>query len=322
MTGTVVGQLNERLPQRMRTIIIKFVARIGQLVMPLAVSALVVGCASVEDADRSASVPPTIVVTHSVLGSLVAEIVGAQADVDVFIPNGVDPHEWEPSAKDVEAMNGALLVVANGLGLEEGLEGVLSRAESPVFFAGAHVEVLESGDQHDTEHQHDVEDPHFWTDPITMIDVVEALRDELAGLGIDVAASAATVIGDLESLDADVASLLSEIPDTKRVLVTGHVSMTYFAARYGFEALGSIVPSLSTAAEASAANLAGLKRVIADEEVSVIFSEVGSPDDVVMALAAEAGVRVAILDTLTVPGGTYRSYLWALASQVRDALTA
>jgi len=54
----------------------------------------------------------------------------------------------------------------------------------------------------------------------------------------------------------------------------------------------------------------------------VIFSEVGSPDDVVMALAAEAGVRVAILDTLTVPGGTYRSYLWALASQVRDALTA
>jgi zinc/manganese transport system substrate-binding protein len=53
----------------------------------------------------------SIVVTYSVLGSLVKEMVGDLATVTVLIPNGLDPHEWEPSAKDIEKVNNANLVV-------------------------------------------------------------------------------------------------------------------------------------------------------------------------------------------------------------------
>jgi zinc/manganese transport system substrate-binding protein len=327
----------------MRTIIINLMRRSFPLVLASALA--ITGCGS-GGSSGNGSAAPSIVVTHSVLGAIVSDLVLDSADVTVLIPNGIDPHEWEPSAKDVEAINSATLVVANGLDLEEALNDVLDNAESPVFFAADHITPLTSSDSHDhahdDEHAHDEEakaedddhahddehehgegDPHFWTDPVSVAEVVEHLSEELATVGLDVSSRADALIADLNALDGEVSELLSVIPDEKRVMITGHVSMAYFAAHYGFELLGSVVPNLSTSAEASAANLAELKDVIADEGVSVIFAELGAPDDVVSALADEAGVRVVVLPSHLVPDeGTYRSFLLALASEVRDALTA
>lgn len=292
----------------------------------------IVACGSSE----SASDRPTVVATHAILGSIVSELVGETTEIVVLIPNGVDPHEWQPSAKDVERLSAASLVVANGGSLEGGLVDTLESLDGPVFYAIDHVESLDDadhestsghdhsakGDEHAGEHAHEEGDPHFWTDPLAVADVVSALGAELAAVGVGVAGRDSDMVADLADLDDEVRSLLSTIPDDDRVLITGHESMAYFAAHYDFELLGSIVPGLSTAAEASAENLADLKAVIADEGVEVIFTEAGSPDEVVRALADETGVRVARLDTLTIPDdGRYRSYLIELASQVADALT-
>ena len=142
-------------------------------------------------------------------------------------------------------------------------------------------------------------------------------------MGLDVAERAEALIADLSALDAEVRESLSAIPVEDRVMITGHVSMAYFAAHYGFELLGSIVPSLSSSAEATAANLSELKEAIAAEGVSVIFAELGAPDDVVEALASETGARVVVVSSHLVPDdNTYRSFLLRLASEVRDALTA
>ncbi|MEN9804931.1 MAG: hypothetical protein RIS41_1778 [Actinomycetota bacterium] len=297
-------------------------------------------CGSGESSDSSET-RPSIVATHAVLGAIVSDLVGDAAEVSVLVPNGVDPHEWEPSAKDVESINGATLVVANGLNLEESLTSVLQSADSPVFYAADHITPMSveseehaHGDEHghddgpnpeakdEGDHAHDG-DPHFWTDPLAVADVVEHLSEELVAIGLDVAANAETLIADLTALDAEVADLLSAVPAERRVLVTGHVSLAYFAAHYDFELLGSVVPSLSTSAEATAANLAELKAVIAAEGVSVIFAELGAPDEVVGALSEETGVRVVVVSSHLVPDdNTYRSFLLRLASEVRDALTA
>ena len=326
----------------MRTIIIYVMRR--SLPVVLASALAITACGS-SGSSGNGSTAPSIVVTHSVLGAIVSDLVLDSADVTVLIPNGIDPHEWEPSAKDVEAINSATLVVANGLDLEEALNDVLDNAESPVFFAADHITPLDSSDDHDhghdegheeepksaddehahdnEQHEHEEGDPHFWTDPVSVAEVVEHLSEELSTVGLDVSSRADALIADLNALDGAVSELLSVIPNEKRVMITGHVSMAYFAAHYGFELLGSVVPNLSTSAEASAANLAELKEVIADEGVSVIFAELGAPDDVVSALADEAGVRVVVLPSHLVPDeGTYRSFLLALASEVRDALTA
>ena len=90
----------------------------------------------------------SIVVTYSVLGSLVKDLVGNQANVTVSIPNGLDPHDWEPSAKDIVAINKADLVVQNGLGLEGGMEKALGTAADngvKFFTASDHISVRHVG---------------------------------------------------------------------------------------------------------------------------------------------------------------------------------
>ena len=90
-----------------------------------------------------------IVVTTAVLGSVVEDLVDDRASVTVLMGNGVDPHDWAPSAQDLEAVYAADLVVANGLGLEEGLQDALGQAEAEgtrVFEATDHIDVRDLGE--------------------------------------------------------------------------------------------------------------------------------------------------------------------------------
>ena len=105
------------------------------------------------DANTTASTRPTVVVTYSVLGNIVEQLVGDAATVTTLIPDGQDPHEFEPSAKDIESLNNATIVVSNGLDFEEGLEETLENAKTAgvnVFMAGDHITVRElSEEDHD-----------------------------------------------------------------------------------------------------------------------------------------------------------------------------
>ncbi len=90
----------------------------------------------------------TIVVTYSILGSVVKDLVGDKANVIVSMPNGQDPHEWEPSAKDIETLTKADLIIQNGLGLEGGMEKALAQAKEAgvkFFTASDHITVRHVG---------------------------------------------------------------------------------------------------------------------------------------------------------------------------------
>ncbi|MGD9703572.1 MAG: metal ABC transporter substrate-binding protein [Acidimicrobiia bacterium] len=264
------------------------------------------------DSDR-----PSVVVTYSVLGAVVRDVVGDAADVSVLMPDGIDPHDWEPSAKDIEAVSGADLVVANGLHLEPSLEDALEEAAAdgvPVFFAGDHIDGRMIGDD-------GAEDPHLWMDPLAMRDVVAALAPELRAAGIDVGDRAMVVEADLERLSAELDAILGSVSPDRRELVTGHESLGYFADRYGFKLVGAVVPSASSQAEASAGELAALRETIEATGVDVIFTEIGAPPDVVDAIASETGARVVELGTHNLPeDGTYRTFMLDIANLVASAL--
>ena len=279
---------------------------------------VVVGCGSTSGGNLESTSRAQIVVTHAVLGAVVTELVDGAADVKVLVPNGTDPHEWEPSAKDIEALDHADLVVANGLNLESRLIEVLGRAEDdgvPVFRATDHVDVRGGGDGHGDEGG----DPHFWTDPFEMSQVVVALSARLDAIGIDV--DGEELSDEYATLDAQVRGVLAGI--SNRVLVTGHESLGYFADRYDFELVGAVIPGMSTEVEATASNLSELKDAMKAAGVDVIFTETGTPDDVTRTIADETGARVVELGTHLVPAqGTYRSFIVGLASTIADALAS
>lgn len=293
------------------------------------VLAFTASCRKAETKNR-----PSIVVTYSILGSVVKELVNGNADVIITIPNGLDLHEWEPSAKDIEKINKASLIVCNGLNLEAGMERSLSAAGKngvKIFKASDHITVrhVESReeDEHEDEdeeghHHHGDSDPHMWTDPVTMKRVVEALVPALKNdLGIDITDRAEDFISRLDRLNVQIADSLSAIPAEGRKIVTGHESMGYFSQRYGFEMTGVIIPSLSSQASVSAADLVDLKKAILENDIRTIFTEQGTSPAVARAIGDETGARVVELNTHALPSdGSYFTFLREMADTIAGAL--
>lgn len=264
---------------------------------------------------------PSVVVTYPVLGAVVADLVGDRAAVTVLMGNGVDPHDWSPSAKDIERVEKADLVVANGLNLEEGLEKALAEAEKRgvvVFRATDHVTVRQqtAGDGRGT-----AGDPHFWVDPLAMRDVVLALAPVLGSVGVDVADRAPALATRLADLDAATRATLAVVPEARRLLVTGHESMGYFADRYGFRIVGAVIPGLTSQGEVAAGQLAALRAAIEAQGVTVIFTEIGTPSAVVEAIGRETGATVVELHTHTLPAdGSYATFIGQIATAIATAL--
>ncbi|MCX5998821.1 MAG: metal ABC transporter substrate-binding protein [Chloroflexi bacterium] len=222
------------------------------------------------------------------------------------------------------------LIVRNGLGLEGGMEKTLDAAQDAgvKFFTASdyitvrHVgqgEGIPSGDPDQTV---GAEDPHLWTDPVAMKSVVAALASQLkADLGIDVDAQSLNLQARLNTLSQEISDMVNGLPQDNRQLVTGHESMGYFAQRYGFKLVGAIIPSTSTAADISAADLAALKEEIQENQVKAIFVELGTSTAVAKAIGDETGVKVVELTTHSLPeDGSYFTFERNLAHTIVDAL--
>jgi zinc/manganese transport system substrate-binding protein len=151
--------------------------------------------------------------------------------------------------------------------------------------------------------------------------VVAALVPELAAAGVDVADLGADLDGRLADLDAEIRETLAVVPEASRKLVTGHESMGYFADRYGFAMVGTVIPGLSSQGEVSAGELAELKSAIAAQGVPAIFVEIGTPTAVAEAIGQETGVAVVELPSHTVPAdGSYFTFIREIAAAVAGAL--
>lgn len=292
---------------------------------------LAAGCGGASGDGSASSAKPQIVVTYPVLGAVVKAAVGDTADVQVLMPNGADPHEWRPSARDVAALSNADLIVQNGLALEGGLRTAIAQARDagvPVFTATDHVNVRtvragEGADPTNADQQAGARDPHIWTDPTQMRAVVAALPAAVkASTGVDISATAGAEAQRLQSLDAQVAAVLGKVPPAARGIVTGHESLGYLARRYGYRLVGAIMPSLSSQGQVSASHLAALNAAMRTAGVRVVFAEIGTPKQVADAVATETGATLVELGTHALPAdGSYATFMTDLARQIASALS-
>ncbi len=254
------------------------------------------GCATAAE-DR-----PLVVVSTNILGDVVDELVGDQADVRTLMKPNADPHSFEISAQEAGRMRSSDLIVSNGLGLEEGLQQHLDAAETAgvdTFVAGDEIDVLDYSEGDAAG----MPDSHFWTDPGRMLDVVDALTPVLAAIdGVDPAAvdaNAAVYRGELEQLDAEMTDAFAAIPADRRALVTNHHVFGYLAQRFDFDVVGAVIPGGTTLAAPSASDLADLVTAVEETGVPTIFAESSSPDRLVQALASEADVHVEVVELFT-----------------------
>jgi len=284
---------------------------------------LFAGCSSGTDSIAEREAPPTesssepdvnIVATTTIWADIASRSL-CGLEVASVIPAGADPHTFETSLADRATLEQADLVVANGLALEEGLVDLLATVAdggTPVIEMTEAVAIRDMGDDHDDEHSDDKDhadehhddhsgsDPHIWLDPINVASTVNLITEAAIDAGFDtsVRACAQDFIDEIEALDIEIADDLSAIPSDRRFLVTNHDALGYFAERYGFEVVGTVIPSLSTLAETNPADLADLAAIIEELDIPTVFSEEQASARDADALAdAIPGLTVVALDT-------------------------
>lgn len=284
------------------------------------------GCTGTAASDR-----PQIVVTTNILGDVVENLTGDAAEVTILMKPNADPHSFEISAQEAARMDGADLLVTNGLGLEEGLQQHIDRTAAagvPTVVAGDVIDVL----PYSSDDANGADDPHFWTDPARMVDVVDAVEEALAEVdGIDVAqvrSNAETYRGELAELDEEMSAAFAAIPVERRALVTNHHVFGYLADRFDFRLIGAVIPGGTTLAAPSAADLRDLTDAIDEAGVRTIFAESSQPDRLIQVLASEADVQVEVIElfteSLTEPGegaDTYLTMMRANTDRIADGLT-
>ena len=192
---------------------------------------------------------------------------------------------------------------------------------------------LDCGDRHESEEEHTHDDggcdPHTWGDIHNVMLWTLLARDTLSELdpaNAEIyAANAATYLEALHELDDELKELVVIIPVENRLLITNHDSFSYLAHSYDFQVIGTVIPSSTTAAEPSAADVIALIEIIEDSGVSAIFTENVVSDDVAQQIAEETGANVYQLysETLTDENGdapTYIDFMRYNIATIVDAL--
>lgn len=293
---------------------------------------LLAGCGSASSDDPGLEV----VATTSILGDLTGRLVGSDGNVEVLIGPGADPHAFSLTPSQTARLQSADLVVANGLGLEGDIEDALEAAAAEgavVVELAEQVDPLPfehpGDDPGEPDHEHGDLDPHFVLDPLRMADAADVMAAALADIdaSIDWYGRAAEVRSELETLHRDIEEELSVIPAERRKLVTNHEALGYFAHRYGFEIVGTVIPGGSTMAEPSASDLAELVETLRNEGVDAIFTETGASSTLAETVAAELGEEVEVhelhTESLGEPGSgaeTYAGMMRTNASIIASAL--
>ncbi|RCG21574.1 zinc ABC transporter substrate-binding protein [Streptomyces diacarni] len=291
-----------------------------------AVFAGVTGCSGRAD-ER-----PTVVVTTNILGDITRQIVGGEAEVKVLMKPNADPHSFGVSAAEAAEIESADLVVYNGLGLEENVLRHVSAARDsgvPTLGVGKAVDPL----TYKSDETAGRPDPHFWTDPYRVRKAVRLIGEKVAGEvdGVDKKAIAAqtTEYGDkVRRLSARMKERFAAIPKERRKLVTNHHVFGYLAHRFRFQVVGAVIPSGTTLASPSAADMKSLATTIDRTGVKAIFVDSSQPDRLARVLKRESHVDVAVVplfsESLTEKGkgaATYLQMMRANSKAIERGLT-
>ena len=297
----------------------------------LILCALLAGCGGDGGDPRSAR--PVIVATTTHVADLARNAGGDAFEIRTLVPAGTDPHDHELAPSDAEAIADASLVLRSGGEIDE---WVLEAVEG----AGGDVRVIDvlatlgaAGDApppadagQGAGHAGDAADadPHWWQDPRNAAGAVAAIADGLAavapGRAREIGRRSDRYVRRILDLDRAIAECMQRIPASRRKLVTTHESFGHYARRYGIEVIGTVIPSRSTQAQASAGDTARLVQEIRRAGVKTIFTEQALPAKLEEAIAREAGARVGkplYADSLGERGSPGDTYLKALVANTQ-----
>ncbi len=294
------------------------------------------------------------VATFSILADLVQNVAGDKVELVTLVDRDTDAHEYEPSPSDAAKLANAQVIFENGLMFETWLDRlyessgstarrvVVTEGITPRPFEhgeeehahehgdekeGEHAKEGEHSHEKEGEHKHGEFDPHAWQDVRNVIEMVRNIAQALSELDPAHAefyeANAQAYIAKLEALDEEIVSQVEQIPEARRLLVTSHEALGYFADRYGFKLVGTVLGTMGS--EPSAQDIAKLVEEIKAQGAKAIFVENVTNPKLVERVAQEAGVAIGprlFTDALGAPGSPGATYIEMMRYNVQAIVQA
>ncbi len=235
-----------------------------------------------------------VVATTTMLADLARNIGKDRADVKGLMGAGIDPHLYQASAGDVKLMNGAELVIYNGLHLEGKMADIFGQlgGNRDVTVVCA-ADGIDKSELLSDENNPTVFDPHIWFDA----ELWKSAAREVCGGFTECDPENAEYyqsnlddyLGELDELHNYVLSRAAELPEEQRVLITAHDAFRYFGRAYGFEVRG--LQGISTVSEAGIGDINELADFIAERRVRAIFVETSIPVKNIESLRSAAAAK-------------------------------
>lgn len=233
-------------------------------------------------------------------------------DLELMVPPGAEPHDWEPTAKLMGEMEKANVFIYNGVQMEmwaDKVIGALSNNDLIVVEASEGVDLLkfeehnhdEEDIQHNEqkhEHKHGAYDPHVWLDPIRAIKQAQNIKNALVKADEEnkefYEANFNEFKDKLRALDSKYKDELSDRELDE--IVVAHAAFGYLADRYGFKQIA--ISGLTPQEEPSAAKLAQITEVVNAHGIKYIFYETLANPKLSEVLAKETGANTEVLNPM------------------------
>jgi zinc/manganese transport system substrate-binding protein len=261
----------------------------------------------------------SVVVSFSIIGDFARNVGGNSISVTTLVGPDGDVHVYTPAPVDAKKIADAKLLVINGLGLEGWLPRLIrsSSSKAPIIAATSGIAPLKAGSD---------ADPHAWQSVANAKVYVSNIRDALVTADPADAevfrTNAQAYLTKLDALEREVRQAVAQIPASRRKVISTHDAFGYFAAAYGIEFVAPL--GVSTEAEASARDIAGIITQIKTLRIPAVFLENISDSRLIRRISAETGAKVGgtlYSDSLTGEKGEAPTYIDMVRHNIK-ALTS
>lgn len=248
---------------------------------------IIAGCGSDHDAMQQDKLQ--VAASFYPMAEFTKAVGGKHVQVTTLVPDGAEPHDWEPSPRDLTKLGHAKVFVYNGIVEPWAEQALVALNEKQIL-------PVEAGEGLFT--RAGKEDPHVWISPQKAIVEVERIRDALCVADSlhaeDYKKNSADYVAKLKDLDAKLQKISSAAP--KKVFVTAHAAFGHLANDYQLRQLS--VAGLSPDAEPTPGDMQNLIRTVKREGVRYVFFETLTDPKIAKLVADETGAQTAVLDPL------------------------
>ncbi len=287
-------------------------------VLVLGVAALALVACGDDDEAGSAATPSaspervSVVATTMQLQDFARQVGGDRVEVTGILGPDNEPHEYEPTPSDAEALADADVVLENGANLDEWLDDLLANAGSKA----KRVTAVDGIELLPTEEEGFPGDPHVWHDPDNAKRMVDNIATGLSAANSEgrttFVRNATAYKAKLDGMAKQIRATFAPIPADRRNLITTHDAFGYFVRAYDLNQVGTVLPSVSTDSEPSGRQVRELVEAIRAQDVKAIFTEEAVDASLEKQIADEAGAEVSTslyADVLGEPGSEGETYI-------------